>query len=176
MPALAGEGGDLLDAVRARRAERARAQQEEYQEQPRRAAEPKRAEREAARPACASCGTKFDDDGWDSPTLCEPCEAKAVAAAAWAERDRLEAEVAATAEKAGGWLSRFRERRLRAGELMCPPCGAVLAPQGHGRPREVRGDLGSRLSYILGVHTARWSGHACLLPEVVWPRRMDAPR
>ncbi|MFF2404624.1 hypothetical protein ACWCY1_27675 [Streptomyces goshikiensis] len=176
MPALAGEGGDLLDAVLARRAERARAQQEEYQEQPRRAAEQKRAEREAARPACASCGTKCDDDGGDSPTLCEPFEAKAVAAAAWAERDRLEAEVAATAEKAGGWLSRFRERRLRAGELMCPPCGAVLAPQGHGRPREVRGDLGSRLSYILGVRTARWSGHACLLPEVVWPRRMDAPR
>ncbi|MFH8642553.1 hypothetical protein [Streptomyces goshikiensis] len=121
MPALAGEGGDLLDAVLARRAERARAQQEEYQEQLRRAAEQKRAEREAARPACASCGTKFDDDGGDSPTLCEPCEAKAVAAADRAEHDRLKAEVAATAEKAGGWFSRFRERRLRAGELTCPP-------------------------------------------------------
>ncbi|WP_411107678.1 hypothetical protein [Streptomyces sp. cmx-4-9] len=35
------------------------------------------------------------------PTLCEPCEDKA-------ERDRLEAEAAATAEKARGWRSRLR--------------------------------------------------------------------
>ncbi|WP_406514030.1 hypothetical protein OG851_40480 [Streptomyces sp. NBC_00161] len=33
---------------------------------------------------------------------------KAVAAAEQAERDRLEAEAAATAEKARGWRSRFR--------------------------------------------------------------------
>ncbi|MFD9419493.1 replication-relaxation family protein [Streptomyces goshikiensis] len=101
-------GNPRRDADLARWAERARAQQAQYQEQLRRAAEQKKAEREAARPVCASCGTKFDDDGWDSPTLCEPCEAKAAGAADRAERDRLEAEVAATAEKAGGWLSRFR--------------------------------------------------------------------
>ncbi|MFE2131146.1 DUF6431 domain-containing protein [Streptomyces amritsarensis] len=67
------------------------------------------------------------------------------------------------------------ERRLRAGELTCPPCGAVLAPWGHGRPREVRGDLGARLF----VRPRRSRCTACqvthvLLPEVVWPRRMDA--
>ncbi|MET9887637.1 replication-relaxation family protein [Streptomyces sp. NPDC006430] len=116
-------GNPRRDAVLARRAERARAQQEEYQEQLRRAAEQKRAEREAARPACVGCGTKFDNDRWENtqlspepghrwhPTLCEPCEAKTVAAADQAERDRLEAEAAETAEtaeKARGWRSRFR--------------------------------------------------------------------
>lgn len=39
--------------------------------------------------------------------LCEPCEAKTVAAADQAERDRLEVEAAVTAEKAHGWRSRF---------------------------------------------------------------------
>ena len=38
------------------------------------------------------------------------------------------------------------ERQLRAGELTCPSCGAALAPWGHGRPREVRGDLGEGIA------------------------------
>ncbi len=113
-------GNPRRDAALAHRAEQARAQQEEYQEQLRRAAEQKRAEHEAARPACASCGTKFGDGRWENtrfspepghrwhPTLCEPCEAKAVAAADQAERDRLEQEAAETAEKARCWRSRFR--------------------------------------------------------------------
>lgn len=113
-------GNPRRDAVLARRAERARAQQEEYQEQLRRAAEQKRAEHEAARPACAGCGTKLDNDRWENtrlspetghrwhPTLCEPCEDKTVAAEDQAERDRLEQEAAETAEKARGWRSRFR--------------------------------------------------------------------
>ncbi|MFE7093504.1 DUF6431 domain-containing protein [Streptomyces erythrochromogenes] len=67
------------------------------------------------------------------------------------------------------------ERRLRAGELACPSCGAVLAPWGHGRPREIRGDLGARL--FVRPRRSRCTGcqitHV-LLPEVIWPRRMDA--
>ncbi|WP_369776368.1 hypothetical protein [Streptomyces sp. R33] len=63
---------------------------------------------------------EFDTDRWENtrlspepghrwhPTLCEPCEATAVAAADQAERDRLEAEAAAMAEKVRGWRSRFR--------------------------------------------------------------------
>ncbi|MFI6494079.1 DUF6431 domain-containing protein [Streptomyces sp. NPDC050564] len=46
---------------------------------------------------------------------------------------------------------------------------------GDGRPREVRGDLGSRLS----VRPRRSRCTGCqvthvLLPEVLWPRRSDA--
>lgn len=67
------------------------------------------------------------------------------------------------------------ERQLRAGELACPECGAVLAPWGHGRPREVRGDLGARL--FVRPRRSRCTGcqvtHV-LLPEGLWPRRMDA--
>lgn len=66
------------------------------------------------------------------------------------------------------------ERRLRAGELTCPSCGAVLAPWSHGRAREIRGDLGSRL--FVRPRRSRCTGcqvtHV-LLPEVVWPRRTD---
>ncbi|MFE9796755.1 hypothetical protein ACFYRL_34060 [Streptomyces goshikiensis] len=91
-----------------------KAQQEEHQEQPRRAGEQKRAEREAARPVCAGCGTKFDNDRWSNaaasresghrwhPTLRETCEERAVAAADQAERDRSEAAAPATAENARG--------------------------------------------------------------------------
>ncbi|MEU5185512.1 DUF6431 domain-containing protein, partial [Streptomyces longwoodensis] len=67
------------------------------------------------------------------------------------------------------------ECRLRAGELTCPACGSVLAPWGHGRPREIRGDLGSRL--FVRPRRSRCSGcqvtHV-LLPEMLWPWRSDA--
>jgi hypothetical protein len=67
------------------------------------------------------------------------------------------------------------ERQLRAGELTCPSCGAVLAPWGHGRPREIRGDLGARL--FVRPRRSRCMGcritHV-LLPEMLWPRRADA--
>jgi transposase-like protein len=67
------------------------------------------------------------------------------------------------------------ERQLRAGELTCPSCGAVLAPWGHGRPREIRGDLGARL--FVRPRRSRCTGcrvtHV-LLPEMLWPRRADA--
>ncbi|WP_323138335.1 DUF6431 domain-containing protein [Streptomyces sp. NBC_01571] len=67
------------------------------------------------------------------------------------------------------------ERQLREGELACPSCGAALGPWGHGRPREVRGDLGAR--FFVRPRRSRCSGcqvtHV-LLPEVIWPRRADA--
>ncbi|MFD5513532.1 hypothetical protein ACFWIB_38140 [Streptomyces sp. NPDC127051] len=132
-------GNPRRDAVLARRAERMKAQQSEYQEQLRRAAEQKRAEREATRPACAGCGTKFDNDRWENtelsptpgnrwhPTSCEPCEAKTVAAADQAERDRLVQEVAATAERpaAGAPASALG----KPPEALCkPPAESVGKP------------------------------------------------
>jgi transposase-like protein len=67
------------------------------------------------------------------------------------------------------------ERQLRAGELTCPSCRAVLAPWGHGRQREIRGDLGARL--FVRPRRSRCTGcqvtHV-LLPETLWPRRADA--
>ncbi|GGU48342.1 DUF6431 domain-containing protein [Streptomyces violascens] len=67
------------------------------------------------------------------------------------------------------------EQQLRQGRLACPSCSAVLAPWGHGRPREIRGDLGARL--FLRPRRTRCSGcqitHV-LLAEVVVPRRADA--
>ncbi|MGW7386359.1 DUF6431 domain-containing protein [Streptomyces sp. NPDC054794] len=66
------------------------------------------------------------------------------------------------------------ERQLRAGELTCPSCGAVLAPWGHGRPGEIRCDLGARL--FVRPRRSRCTGcqvtHV-LLPEMLWPRRTD---
>ncbi|MDX3584197.1 DUF6431 domain-containing protein [Streptomyces europaeiscabiei] len=67
------------------------------------------------------------------------------------------------------------ERQLRAGRLGCPSCGAVLAPWGHGRPRDVRGDLGARL--FVRPRRSRCSGCGVthvLLPEAIWPRQADA--
>lgn len=67
------------------------------------------------------------------------------------------------------------EQQLRRGELNCPSCGAVLAPWGHGRPREIRGDLATRL--FLRPRRTRCSSckvtHV-LLAQVVVPRRADA--
>ncbi|MEF9907504.1 DUF6431 domain-containing protein [Streptomyces sp. P9-A2] len=67
------------------------------------------------------------------------------------------------------------EQQLRRGGLACPSCGAGLTPWGHGRPREVRGDLGARL--FLRPRRTRCSGcrvtHV-LLAELVVPQRMDA--
>ncbi|MFI5888289.1 hypothetical protein [Streptomyces sp. NPDC051554] len=67
------------------------------------------------------------------------------------------------------------EGRLRAGELACPSCGAVLAPWEHGRPREVRGDLWAR--FFVRPRRSRCSScqvRHVLLPEAIWQRRADA--
>ncbi|MFJ9588753.1 hypothetical protein [Streptomyces acidicola] len=80
------------------------------------------AEREAQRPVCSDCGTKFTDDRWNDSIRvnwgrgdshahpCRDCKTRALEAewqAEQAERERQEAE-AAQASKAGGWLGRWR--------------------------------------------------------------------
>ncbi|MFD7206281.1 hypothetical protein [Streptomyces sp. NPDC059893] len=120
----------LLDAIgnSRRDAALARSRQAAREEQQRRA-EREAAEREAQRPVCADCGHKFTDDrleatdfrNWQNPAshphLCEDCQSRAVAVEQQAEadeRDRQEQErlrqeqEAEAAQKAGGWLSRFR--------------------------------------------------------------------
>ncbi|MET9663087.1 hypothetical protein [Streptomyces sp. NPDC006510] len=77
------------------------------------------AEREARRPARASCGVKFTDDRWKAaaahpkpgpqwhPTLCDSWENQAVAADQQADRERQEQDQVPE-QKASGWLSRRR--------------------------------------------------------------------
>jgi hypothetical protein len=106
-------GNPRRDAALARRAEDAR-----------RRLEQKAAEREAQRPVCADCGTKFTDDRWKAsttvdwgrgdshPHLCDDCKTRALEAERQAEqdeRDRQEQErQEAQASQAGGWLGRWR--------------------------------------------------------------------
>lgn len=109
-------GNPRRDAFLARRAEAGRRQVAQ-----------EAAEREAQRPMCGGCGTKFTDDRWKAsttvdwgrgdshPHLCVDCKARALEAerqAEQAERERQEQErqeaEAAQASKAGGWLGRWR--------------------------------------------------------------------
>lgn len=122
-PLLEAIGNPRREAADAREREEARARQQEYKAQLRQEAEQKEAEREARRPACASCGAKFTDDRWEAaasypkdgprwrPTLCEECEDRAIEAERQAEQDereRQEQAGAQAAQKAGGWRSRLR--------------------------------------------------------------------
>jgi hypothetical protein len=123
-PLLDAIGNARRDAYLARRRQAARQEQ-------RRREEREAAQREAQRPVCADCGQKFTDDRWEAigythgwgkheshPHLCENCQDQAVAAEQQAEADererqeqerlRQQAEEQAAAQKAGGWLSRFR--------------------------------------------------------------------
>lgn len=109
-------GNPRRDAGLARRAEEGR----------RRLAQ-EAAEREAQRPVCADCGTKFTDDRWKAsiavdwgrgdshPHLCDDCKARELAAerqVEQTERERQEQEQQEAEEaqdsKAGGWLGRWR--------------------------------------------------------------------
>ncbi|WP_405914505.1 hypothetical protein [Streptomyces sp. NBC_00728] len=110
-------GDARRDAALARRAEEAR----------RRLAQ-KAAEREAQRPVCASCGTKFTDDRWKAsttvdwgrgdshPHLCDDCKTGALEVERQAEQgerdrqeqERQEAETRQASQKASGWLRRRR--------------------------------------------------------------------
>lgn len=77
------------------------AREREFQGQLRRAAEQRKAEREARRPLCADCGTKFTDErwkafetpGWGPPRvshaqLCDDCAQRAVTAERQAHQAR----------------------------------------------------------------------------------------
>ncbi|MFI8327360.1 hypothetical protein [Streptomyces sp. NPDC085529] len=108
-------GNPRREAHDARRQAEYDARQREHQEELRRIAAQHKAEKEARRPVCADCGTRFTDErckaiepaGWSAPRethphLCDDCKQRAHAA----ER---QAAQAVPEQKAGGtWLSRFR--------------------------------------------------------------------
>ncbi|MGW2248451.1 replication-relaxation family protein [Streptomyces hirsutus] len=115
----------LLEAIGNPRREAHDAREREYKEQLRRAAEQKRAEREARRPVCAGCGIRFTDERWKAtepagwgalrethPHLCDDCKQQAVTAERRAEHpqpEHQEHDQTVPEQKAGGtWLSRFR--------------------------------------------------------------------
>jgi hypothetical protein len=118
-------GNPRREAHDARRQAEYEAREREYKEQLHRAAEHQRAEREARRPVCAGCGTKFTDErwkaiepsGWDAPRethphLCDDCKQRAVTAERQAEQathEHQEHDQAVPEQRTeGGWLSRFR--------------------------------------------------------------------
>lgn len=123
-PLLDAIGNPRRDAYLARRLQAAREEQRQRRER-------EAAQREARRPVCTDCGRQFTDDRWEAvgytrdwskhqahPHLCEDCQGRAVAAEQQAEADererqeqerlRQEAEEQAAAQKAGGWLGRWR--------------------------------------------------------------------
>ncbi|MGW4995741.1 replication-relaxation family protein [Streptomyces mirabilis] len=123
-PLLDAIGNPRRDTALARRRRAARDHQQRREAR-------EAAEREARRPVCADCGNTFSDDRWTAvdlrdwgqpreshPHLCEDCQSRAVVARRQAEADererqeqehlRQEAEEQAAAQKAGGWLGRFR--------------------------------------------------------------------
>lgn len=114
------------EAHDARQQAECEARERAYKEQLRRAAEQQKAEREARRPVCATCGTRFTDArwkaiepaGWDAPRethphLCDDCKQRAITAerqAAHTQPEHQEHDQAVPEQKAGGtWLSRFRD-------------------------------------------------------------------
>ncbi|MFZ4184650.1 replication-relaxation family protein [Streptomyces pseudogriseolus] len=118
-------GNPRREAHDARKQAEYAARQREHKEQLRRAAEQQRAEREARRPVCAGCGTKFTDERWKAieparwdapwethPHLCDDCKARAITAERQAEQaahGHQEYDQAVPEQRAeGGWLSRFR--------------------------------------------------------------------
>ncbi|MFI8178833.1 replication-relaxation family protein [Streptomyces microflavus] len=125
-PLLEAIGNPRLAAVHAREVEEAKARQAAHQAQLRKAAQEQAAkktleaareaaQREARRPSCAGCGSRFTDERWEAaeetdwgrlidthPTLCDTCKHVAVAAAhnaaqqeqpeplpAWAQQKRF---------------------------------------------------------------------------------------
>ncbi|MGV9628561.1 hypothetical protein [Streptomyces sp. NPDC003487] len=118
-------GNPRREAHDARKQAEYAARQREHQEELRRIAAQHTAEREARRPVCAHCGTRFTDArwkaiepaGWDVPRethphLCDDCKQRAIPAERQAEQAGLEYEEhdqAVPEQKAGGTcLSRFR--------------------------------------------------------------------
>ncbi|WEO93092.1 hypothetical protein A6P39_002855 [Streptomyces sp. FXJ1.172] len=97
-------GNPRREAHDARQQAEYEAREREYKEQLRRAAEQQRAEREARRPMCAGCGTRFTDErwkaiepaGWDVPRethphLCDDdCKRRAITAERQAEHPEAE--------------------------------------------------------------------------------------
>ncbi|MFF5315539.1 replication-relaxation family protein [Streptomyces massasporeus] len=118
-------GNPRREAHDARKQAEYAARQREHQEELRRIAAQHRAEREARRPVCAGCGTRFTDERWKAieptgwgtprdthPHLCDDCKQRAITVerqAAQAGPEQQEHDQAVPEQKAGGtWLSRFR--------------------------------------------------------------------
>ncbi|MFF8931533.1 hypothetical protein ACF1AO_30190 [Streptomyces longwoodensis] len=118
-------GNPRREAHDARKQAEYAARQREHQEELRRIAVQHEAEREASRPVCADCGTRFTDArwkaielaGWDTPRethlhLCDGCKQRAITAERQAEQaghEHQEHDEAVPEHTAGGtWLSRFR--------------------------------------------------------------------
>ncbi|WP_225080784.1 replication-relaxation family protein [Streptomyces sp. CoT10] len=118
-------GNPRREAHDARQQAEYAARERAYREQLRRTAEQQKAEREARRPVCASCGTRFTDErwkaiepaGWDAPRethphLCDGCKQRAITAerqARQAGHEHQEHDQDMPEQKADGtWLSRFR--------------------------------------------------------------------
>ncbi|MET9197064.1 replication-relaxation family protein [Streptomyces olivaceus] len=118
-------GNPRREAHDARQQAEHAARQREHQEELRRIAARHKAEKEASRPVCANCGTRFTDErwkaiepaGWDAPRethphLCHDCKQRAITAERQAEQagpEPQEHEQAVPEQRAeGGWLSRFR--------------------------------------------------------------------
>ncbi|CAL9663185.1 hypothetical protein SUDANB108_07111 [Streptomyces sp. enrichment culture] len=97
------------------------ARQREYKEELRRIAAQHMAEREARRPVCAGCGTRFTDERWKAiepagwgvprethPHLCDDCKQRAITAERQAEHrqpEHQEHDQAVPEQKAGGTCS-----------------------------------------------------------------------
>ncbi|MFB6790209.1 replication-relaxation family protein [Streptomyces olivaceus] len=120
-------GNPRREAHDARQQAEYAARQRENQEELRRIAARHKAEKEASRPVCANCGTRFTDErwkaiepaGWDAPRethphLCHDCKQRAITAERQAEQagpEPQEHDQAVPEQRAeGGWLSRFRPR------------------------------------------------------------------
>ncbi|GGV91768.1 replication-relaxation family protein [Streptomyces massasporeus] len=118
-------GNPRREAHDARQQAEYEAREREYKEQLHRAAEQKRAEREARRPVCAGCGARFTDErwkaiesaGWDAPrethpNLCDDCKQQAITAerqAEHTEHGNQKQDQAVPEQRAGGTrISRFR--------------------------------------------------------------------
>ncbi|MFJ8948297.1 hypothetical protein ACIRG4_34585 [Streptomyces sp. NPDC102395] len=116
-------GNPRREAHDARQQAEHEACEREYKQQLRRAAQQQRAEREARRPVCTSCGTRFTDArwkaiepaGWDAPReahphLCDDCKQRAITAERQAEQathEHQEHDQAVPEQKTGGtWTSR----------------------------------------------------------------------
>ncbi|MFF5538647.1 hypothetical protein ACFY71_40405 [Streptomyces cinerochromogenes] len=92
-------GNPRREAHDARKQAEYAAREREYKEQLRRIAAQGKAEREARRPVCAGCGTRFSDErwkaiapaGWDAPRdthphLCDDCKQRAITTERQAEQ------------------------------------------------------------------------------------------
>ncbi|MFE7537248.1 hypothetical protein ACFU67_23605 [Streptomyces rhizosphaericola] len=139
-PLLEAIGNPRFEAAQAREAEEAKTRAAAHQEQVRRAAQElaakQAADREARRPACTGCGTRFTDarweavqpKGWDAPKdshprLCDNCKQTATATAASPAADPWERQAP---ERTEADPEDFRWRTQRP---VCTQCGAAFTDE-----------------------------------------------